>query len=565
MERRVVIFLVLSLIIVVGYDFLLKQLGVIPSATEEVVHVADSNDRPESKPEAQSTVPTTTGGLSENKPTGSEGRVGEDPSHASESTGERIVTVETDLLKVELTNKGGVIKTWQLKGYSTETQTGPQPVQLVYQGGQFPGPLSLRVSDETTTKEMQQALYRVEEVGLRLDPARPTGRVTFRYKNPTSGLAVEKTLSFRHDSYLVDVEVKTDGLQGPLDVGMGTNFGIIEWGEGFIGLIGPATMVDDKIEKETPEQESERSGTVQWAALQDKYFLSVIIPSQGTAVRLKKESERVVSAQVKVASAAGQPVRLQLYAGPKEYDTLRSFQIGLEDTIDFGWFIYGSWSLVKMVAKPLFSVLRTINEITHNYGITIIVLTVCIKLMFAPLQYKSYKSMKDMQVIQPKVLALQEKFKDDRERLNKELIRLYRDHKVNPVGGCLPMVLQMPVFVALFNILYMTIDLRQAPFFFWIKDLSVPDPFYVLPVIMGATMVLQQKMTPTTLDPTQAKVMLILPVMLTFLFLTFPAGLVLYWVTNNTLTIAQQFVTDRFIFKKRPGPGQPAAEAASQA
>jgi YidC/Oxa1 family membrane protein insertase len=173
--------------------------------------------------------------------------------------------------------------------------------------------------------------------------------------------------------------------------------------------------------------------------------------------------------------------------------------------------------------------------------------------------------MKDMQVIQPKVLALQEKYKDDRERLNKELIKLYRDQKVNPVGGCLPMLLQMPVFVALFNILYMTIDLRQAPFFLWIKDLSVPDPFYVLPVIMGATMVLQQKMTPTTLDPTQAKVMLILPIMLTFLFLTFPAGLVLYWVTNNTLTIVQQFVTDRFIFK-RPGPGQAAAaEAASQA
>jgi YidC/Oxa1 family membrane protein insertase len=293
--------------------------------------------------------------------------------------------------------------------------------------------------------------------------------------------------------------------------------------------------------------------------------LSVIIPSQGTAVRIKKESERVVSSQVKVAAPAGQPVTLQLYAGPKEYDTLRSFRIGLEDTIDFGWFIYGSWSLVKVVAKPLFSVLRTINEVTHNYGITIILLTVCIKLLFAPLQYKSYKSMKDMQVIQPKVLALQEKYKDDRERLNKELIKLYRDQKVNPVGGCLPMLLQMPVFVALFNILYMTIDLRQAPFFLWIKDLSVPDPFYVLPVIMGATMVLQQKMTPTTLDTTQAKVMLILPIMLTFLFLTFPAGLVLYWVTNNTLTIVQQFVTDRFIFK-RPGPGQAAAaEAASQA
>jgi YidC/Oxa1 family membrane protein insertase len=223
---------------------------------------------------------------------------------------------------------------------------------------------------------------------------------------------------------------------------------------------------------------------------------------------------------------------------------------GLEDTIDFGWFVFGSWGLVKAVAKPIFYVLRFLYEFTHNYGVTIILLTMLIKLMFVPLQYKSYKSMKQMQVIQPKVLAIQNKFKDDRERLNKELIKLYKDHRVNPVGGCLPMVLQMPVFVALFNILYMTIDLRQAPFMLWIKDLSVQDPYYVLPIIMGATMVIQQKITPTTMDPTQAKIMLFLPVFMTFLFVNFPAGLVLYWLTNNTLTITQQVVTERLFGKK---------------
>ena len=219
-------------------------------------------------------------------------------------------------------------------------------------------------------------------------------------------------------------------------------------------------------------------------------------------------------------------------------------------SIDFGWFVFGSWGLVKAVAKPIFYVLRFLYEFTHNYGVTIILLTMLIKLMFVPLQYKSYKSMKQMQVIQPKVLAIQNKFKDDRERLNKELIKLYKDHRVNPVGGCLPMVLQMPVFVALFNILYMTIDLRQAPFMLWIKDLSVQDPYYVLPIIMGATMVIQQKITPTTMDPTQAKIMLFLPVFMTFLFVNFPAGLVLYWLTNNTLTITQQVVTERLFGKK---------------
>jgi YidC/Oxa1 family membrane protein insertase len=160
--------------------------------------------------------------------------------------------------------------------------------------------------------------------------------------------------------------------------------------------------------------------------------------------------------------------------------------------------------------------------------------------------------MKQMQGIQPKVAALQEKFKDDRERLNKELIKLYRDHKVNPVGGCLPMILQMPVFVSLFNILYMTIDLRQAPLGLWISDLSVQDPYYILPIIMGISMVVMQKIQPTTMDPTQAKVMLMLPAVMTFLFINFPAGLVLYWLTNNVLTIVQQFVTDRFIYRTPP-------------
>ncbi|HEU5408505.1 MAG TPA: YidC/Oxa1 family insertase periplasmic-domain containing protein, partial [Nitrospira sp.] len=238
-----------------------------------------------------------------------------------------------------------------------------------------------------------------------------------------------------------------------------------------------------------------------------------------------------------------------LFAGPKEFDTLQSLQIRLEDTIDFGWFLFGSWDMVRAVAKPIFYVLRYINEYTHNYGLTIIILTVMIKLLFVPLQYKSYTSMKQMQGIQPKVAALQEKFKEDRERLNKELIKLYRDHKVNPVGGCLPMVLQMPVFVSLFNILYMTIDLRQAPLGLWITDLSVQDPYYILPIIMGISMVVMQKIQPTTMDPTQAKVMLMLPALMTFLFINFPAGLVLYWLTNNVLTIVQQFVTDRFFFR----------------
>jgi YidC/Oxa1 family membrane protein insertase len=249
--------------------------------------------------------------------------------------------------------------------------------------------------------------------------------------------------------------------------------------------------------------------------------------------------------------ADGKPVAVRLYAGPKEYDRLAALQIGLQETIDFGWFIYGSFSLVRLIAEPLFLLLQFLHGFTGNCSIAIILLTTLIKTAFAPLSHKSFVSMKAMAALQPQTQALQKKYKHDKLRLNQELMSLYKTNKVNPLGGCLPMVVQIPFFIALFNILYTAIELRQAPFVGWIKDLSVQDPYYVLPILMGVTMFLQQKMQPTTMDPRQAKIMLFLPVIFTFFFLAFPAGLVLYWMTNNILTILQQYVTLRY-YKPQP-------------
>jgi len=556
MEKRVIVFLVLSLALIFGYDLLLKQLGLLPppSTVQEPAG------------EATSTRTGDTGGPSSVTSTDSPGspRAGAPAAPSRESSTsaqapalERTVVIETDLLRVGLDARGGVISSWELKRFHTQSPE-ETPVQLVHQGAKFKGPLSISTSDAAAEKVLSEGLYAIETDFTNLDHSHPVGHATLRMRDAGSGLTVLKRLTFHQGSYLVDISITVEGITG-YDVVLGTNFGIVEWGDGFIGLIGSASMVDGKVEKETPDTELERKGAVQWAALQDKYFLSVLMPQGASAALAKKEGEKLVSAGVRMPSSAGPATTttLQLYAGPKEYDTLRSLNVGLEETIDFGWFIFGSWSVVKAVAKPIFYVLRFINEYTHNFGVTIILLTMGIKLLFVPLQYKSYKSMKQMQMIQPKVLALQEKYKDDRDKVNKELIKLYRDHKVNPVGGCLPMVLQMPVFVALFNILYMTIDLRQAPFIGWITDLSVQDPYYVLPIIMGATMVIQQKITPTTMDPTQAKIMLILPVFMTFLFINFPAGLVLYWLTNNVLTIGQQVLTDR-VYRSRPFIIEPA-------
>jgi YidC/Oxa1 family membrane protein insertase len=547
MDKRVVVFLILSLGIILGFDVFLKQMGWFPEPPPAEEATGTNPSSPEQKPaptrvEGQNSSPS---GVS--APTQS-GQKSNAPSSApAPSILEQTVTVETDLVRVGLSNRGGVIQSLELKRYHTSPPE-VKPVQLVYQGGKFKGPLSITVANADIDKTMREGLYRIEKDFTSLDAGHPVGHVTMQFQDPITHLGVEKRLTFHHDSYVVDVSVALDGVNEPYEIGLGTNFGIVEWGDGFIGLIGSASRVDDKIDKDTPEKELELKGTVQWAALQDKYFISVMMPKQGEAVLVKAEAPKVVTAGVRMpASGAASSVALQLYAGPKEYDTLRSLNVGLEDMIDFGWFIYGSWSFVKAVAKPIFYVLRFIHDYIPNYGITIILLTVGIKLIFVPLQYKSYKSMKMMKAIQPKIAAVQEKYKGDRDKLNKELMKLYRDQKVNPLGSILPMFLQMPVFIALFNVLYMSIDLRQAPFMLWVTDLSVQDPFYVLPIIMGATMFIQQKITPNTMDPTQAKIMLILPIGMTFLFINFPAGLVLYWMTNNILTITQQLVTDRFL------------------
>lgn len=549
MEKRVIVFLVLSLGIIFGYEYLIKELGLLPEPTisEEAEPSRSETSSPSSiGPESPTPGAPATTTIAPQKPSAGEVRP-QDPRR--ESSAPEFIVVETELYRATFTTRGAALTSWELKRYRSSSD-GKSLVQLVRQRGKFAEPLTVTVDDTAHSKELSEGIYRVEKDFTTLDQGRPTGHITFSYSNPATGIRLEKQLTFHTESYVVDIALKSSGLPEAVKLGLGTNFGVVDWGEGFIGSVGAASLIDDKIEHDMPETETEHKGPVKWVALQDKYFISALIPKTSASAWPKKQGDKLVSTAVRLpVDSSGAPLELQLFAGPKEFDTLQGLQIRLEDTIDFGWFLFGSWDTVRAVAKPIFSVLRYINDYTHNYGVTIILLTIIIKVLFVPLQYKSYTSMKKMQGIQPKVAAVQEKFKDDRERLNKELIKLYRDHKVNPVGGCLPMVLQMPVFVSLFNILYMTIDLRQAPLGLWITDLSVQDPYYILPIVMGISMMVMQKIQPTTMDPTQAKMMLMLPVAMTFLFVNFPAGLVLYWLTNNVLTIVQQFVTDHFFFR----------------
>jgi YidC/Oxa1 family membrane protein insertase len=273
---------------------------------------------------------------------------------------------------------------------------------------------------------------------------------------------------------------------------------------------------------------------VRWIAQEDKYFTAALIPK--TEIKGVPFWKEMNSAEIAVEVEPGTREFI-LYVGPKEYERLKSLNAGLEHIIDFGWFSF--------IAMPLFWVLKFFYKIVGNYGWAIVILTFLVRIPFIPIMNKSQQSMKKMQKIQPLIAELREKYKNDSQKLQKEMMAIYKKHKVNPVSGCLPLLLQIPIFIALYNVLLKAIELRGAPFILWINDLAAKDPYYILPILMGITMVIQQKITPTTMDPKQAKMMMLMPVIFTFLFLQFPAGLVLYWLVNNLLGIAQQIYINR--------------------
>jgi YidC/Oxa1 family membrane protein insertase len=308
------------------------------------------------------------------------------------------------------------------------------------------------------------------------------------------------------------------------------------------------------------EKEEVLTGKIRWGALADTYFMEAIVPleeQQTASLKVSKPEPELlkmafVASPRTLAPKEEKRIRYALYFGPRDTRILQPLGLELEKAVNFGFF--------DIIAKPLLWVLRFFNGFLHNYGWSIIILTILVKILFWPLTHKSYKSMKDMQKLQPKIAKLREKYKDNREKLNQETMALYKTYKVNPMGGCLPMVIQIPVFFALYSLLGYAIELRHAPFLLWINDLSAPDrlaigvqiPYVgdgipVLTLLMGASMFIQQKMTPTAGDPTQAKLMLFMPVIFTFMFINFAAGLVLYWLVNNVLSIGQQYYINKYV------------------
>ena len=484
------------------------------------------------------------------------------PPKEAPAVPERTAVVETPLYRAEVASAGGRVQGWELHYRGAKPMAAPGILMsrglLVNRPGQAPRSVGFTVS---TDKVALSAGGGPGELVL-------TGEDGF-------GLRITESLVFRPDSYVVDHQLKIENRHrqpqsaeiilawlGAVELPKDTH-------ERFQGQhpVRTVRLVEGAVHRELLAKTSDFDGQGQWIGLESEWYLTALIPrSPGFRLSESRLSETRPDAPKpvefsQVALRATLPAltpgqtwegRVQSYIGPKEYDRLKAVGVGLENSIYFGGFPapreYGGLPMEWLVV-PVLWLMHRFYAFTHNYGVAIILLTVITKVIFFPLTIKSMTSMKAMQALQPQINALRSKYKSDPQRLQRETMELYRVHKVNPLGGCLPMVVQIPIFYALYVALSVSVEIQNAPFIcfgrlfgvdLWICDLAAHDPTYILPILMGISMFVQQKMTPVMGDPRQAKMMLFMPVVFTFMFLNLPAGLVLYWTLSNVLQIAQQ-------------------------
>jgi len=472
------------------------------------------------------------------------------PAVTDNSVPGREITVETEKYQAVFTTQGARLISFKLKDYKATAAKDAPPVQMFEAG-----PLRYATLRTTGTEGFvlnEDALF--ETMAGDLVELSGDGQQVLRFKHiAANGMQYVKSFQLQGDLYTIETSVELVNTSAmPLRGNIGFTL-VQHWDDtkktDSYSFTGPATLVKEEIEEVDVDDLKEGSvvfGTdVAWTSFQTKYFLSVAVPGVGAKerveVRRKGDAiENLIETPV-ISLQAGERKQLDylVYIGPKDAEQLKAAGHNLDKVVQFGFF--------NILAQPLFVVLTFFYGYFKNYGVAIILLTVLIKIIFWPLTHKSYSSMKAMQKLQPEMQKLREKHAGDKERLNKEMMALYKTHSVNPLGGCLPMLVQIPVFFALYKVLLDSIALRHADFAFWLTDLSAKDPYYITPLLMGASMFVQQKMTPTTADPMQAKIFMMMPVIFTFMFLNFPSGLVIYWLVNNLLTISQQY----FIHRKK--------------
>ncbi len=478
----------------------------------------------------------------------------------SEDLSDRIITIKTDLMNAEIDLQGGDLIRIELIDHPVNVDTPDDPFILMFRDhsrlfvaqsgligseGEYPNHNVLFTSDQTSFD-----LAGRESMEVVLDWTSP------------QGIQYQKVFLFREDSYRIETEFRvantsdtpwTGFVYGHLkqtEIESGGTMGIL----GALPSFSGAAVYTEEEKYEKISYDDMRDNTLNlstnsgWVAMMQHYFVVAWLPMGADNYQFYSGVSNGRNPQYRIGYKTLQPVTIGpgetgelhavLFAGPKEQVRLdQQGAPGLKLTVDYGW--------LTPIASPLFWLLQKIHGFTNNWGWAIIFLTFLVKLVFYPLSATSYKSMARMKKLQPRMVTLKERYGDDKQRFQQEMMKMYKQEKVNPAGGCLPILIQIPVFIALYWVLLESVELRQADFMLWLNDLSVPDPYFVLPIIMGASMLIQHFLNPAPVDPLQKKIMLALPFVFTVFFLWFPAGLVLYWVVNNILSIAQQYYNTR--------------------
>ena len=550
MERRVFLAIFLSFLVLVVYQTWFAPPPPPPQAAQQTPAGATAAPGAGATP-----TPAVAPSEAANVPT-SHALVGD--------TSARDITVDTDAITAVFNTRGGVLTSYRLKQYRDHEG---QPLELLPQGlsGEWAGKsFALATDDQKESATLATALFKPSADSLSL--GKEPGTLTFEYRDD-AGLSARKTFYFQpdHQAYVINLEASVDVNSTPRPVTIKFAPGIgLGYNPDGSRVIDPRAFqsVDGSIQRLTHTdltKQSQYEGAIPYTGVDDHYFLAAALP--------KAQKSRVNFAPVSVpvpgstngamrnfvafalrpepGAAPSGATASRFFIGPKDFDQLRGADPDLVRAIDFGMF--------RVIVVPLLQALKWVHGFVGNWGWAIVVLTILINILIFPMRHRSMVSMKKMQAIQPQVKAIQDRYAKykvtdpERQKMNTEMLALYKQKGVHPASGCLPMLLTMPILLAFYNLLSYAIELRGAPFVGWIHDLSVKDPTYVWPILMGATMFWQQRMMPTTADPVQQKIFLLMPVIFTFMFLTVPSGLVVYWLVSNLMTIGQQYMTNRIM------------------
>ncbi|MEO5376912.1 MAG: membrane protein insertase YidC [Magnetococcus sp. DMHC-6] len=541
MDRRTLLAIALSFILLTCYQAFLALYYPSQSETETSVvssEIQSDGQSPNVQVGKGSKGPTVEPKVTAEAAPKSKFMISSDPSQK--------VPFKNNLVEGEIELQGGLLSSLSFLKHLDELGPNARPIHFINNSQKD---IFLAESGYISTPELALPTRETLWKASKETDANGLQMIHLTWENG-SGVEFNKTFSFQPNSYLLKVTDRViNRTKTPLtlyhyvhflrteSLPEGQNAMATADFQGPMGFLDGVRVVHsyEDIQKQDKTLDAKEG----WAGFSDKYFLAALIPNNSTELKqyyfdFDPPAFRVgeVSGKVTLEPGKDDVVETNLFVGPKEIHVLEALKLKLERSIDYGWFHF--------LAEPLVNVLLFFNHYLNNYGLAIIFLTITIKILFFPLANKSYISMNAMKKLQPKVEELKKLYANDKQRMNQEMMKLYQENKVNPLGGCLPIVIQIPVFFALYKVLFLSVEMRHTPFFLWINDLSVHDPYYILPLLMGVSMYIQSKMNPAPPDPIQAKVMSFLPLIFTFFFLTFPSGLVLYWLVNNVLSIAQQ-------------------------